>query len=231
MVDSLHTIERCWEGSCLYFDGNDGFTAPAMADSERFVAAAVALTLIAAVVFLRRELTGVSMSFKSIFNIRRLHSVEENKYYESSCDITFFIAVPVLSLILFRSGLFTASFRVIFIVLASFCLLHWSLCRYVAWLRGFREPLLSVSRCARMAVTVVAVLLLPMAGACYLSPDISRDMIFWYNVSVAGAVYIIYLTRTCQILIPSGFSHLFWFLYLCALELIPLGTVLGVLMI
>lgn len=57
---------------------------------------------------------------------------------------------------------------------------------------------------------------------------IPNTSIYWFYVAFYICLIIsvlVYLIRTYQIIISNGFSHFFWIVYLCSLEVIPLLSV------
>ncbi len=59
-----------------------------------------------------------------------------------------------------------------------------------------------------------------------LFPHMGRGLLAYYLYPLLTLIFGLYFIRCNKIIISNGFSHFFWILYLCSLEILPL-VVLG----
>ncbi|MBQ7222632.1 MAG: DUF4271 domain-containing protein, partial [Bacteroidales bacterium] len=115
------------------------------------------------------------------------------------------------------------SFFFIPVSLIAFIVIREAIIGLFIWLRGNGEMWRMVRSNAKASIIVASILLLPVIILYYfLTPEISFLM-KWYIFAIFCTGCIVYIIKSVKILYTSGCSIFFLFLYLCALEFLPIG--------
>ena len=115
--------------------------------------------------------------------------------------------------------IFAASFLLFVIYLAIKFIVYGIINRTLFSEKKAREWSLSYF----FTIKLSGILLLPLTSALILRPDVS-DTFVWIYLAIIGIIYVIVLSLRCfNIIFSKTFYFLDIFLYLCAIELLPIG--------
>ena len=217
-----------WPGSSLILDGmmSDAVAVSvAPPASVLFFLLAVALTLLLSFSRVVVALRGAT------FVVRGNNSTMEvlgNKYDCDSIFLSYLLLLPVYALTLLIDGVSSLDYWMTLVVLVALMLFRRICLAVSGWLSGRRGAMRQVSMVGR-SIMVPVVLISSLTGLLVrVFPDISRTFIFVLLIVIAAAGYIVYVKRSFDIINSSGFSRFFWFLYLCALDILPICVAVNI---
>ena len=116
----------------------------------------------------------------------------------------------------------TILFPFLFVIIAAYFGLKWSMMRFVGYIYGLKEEVRSFSTDYFVIVVVLGLLLLPMVCGRIYMPEIPG--LVWNILLLTMAVFVL-ITLFIKLLqiFYTGISSLFYiFLYLCTSEILPL---------
>ncbi len=217
-----------WPGSSLVLDGmmSDAAAVPAVPP------ASVLVFLLAVAVMLLLSFSRVVVALRgATFVIRGNNSTMEvlgNKYDCDSIYLSYLLLLPVYALTLLIDGASSLSYWMTLVVLVALMLFRRICLAVSGWLSGRPGVMRQVSMVSCSIMVPVVLLSSLTALLVRVFPDISRTFIFVLLIAVAAAGYIVYGKRSFDIINSSGFSRFFWFLYLCALDILPICVAVNI---
>lgn len=195
----------------------------------------ICLDALAFIFYLNRFIGLVPFLAGGIFRSSPLEHLEDSVSYTRDRNSVAVIALPALALIFSRYGVYLPSFMealspgldtlVILGVLVVFIALREILVHAAAPSRGDRENYLLSARTLYDYIIISAAILLSEVGICAVFglKDLTvRNIVTWSGI----VVYFLFLSRRTQIL-RNSCSLFTAFLYLCSLELIPVGALVA----
>lgn len=161
-----------------------------------------------------------------------LHSTQEmlgNNYVCASVRIIFFLLQPFYALTLCMTGLSSLDFAWTLVALLGLVLLRKLVFLLVGWLSSRMGAFRALERTG-LALSVLGLLASMLAAlAVWLAPDAPRWLLWgWLGLMVAVCAFF-YVRRGNSIILSTGFSVLYWVLYLCSLEFLPICVVVNIL--
>ena len=219
--DTIQGISDCWQGSRLSLVAEPHSMPIRPPESDILLSLVVASLLVLFIIFNRRVINAVFCSFSVLTNKRRIREIFNENYNNVSIRVTFLICLPLLSFILYRTGVAAYGFLITLAALAVFFLFKQISFLIMSWLWGRKEVVHTVSRLNYATVIMVTLTSIPVAVMLRIIPDVGY-MVVLITLGVIFIVwYLLYLIKSVEIFISSGFSHFLGFLYLCGLELLP----------
>lgn len=92
---------------------------------------------------------------------------------------------------------------------------------------NFTRRILALGQLCR---TTAAMVLIPLVVLLALAPEIWAVRLLWLSAALLSLFIVHYLYRSLRVFIKEKVSILLWFLYLCTVEVIPVGIlILGIL--
>lgn len=230
LVSLLNTIgTECWKGSSLIVDNAADFPTVVFESTPAIVSYVILATLIYFIFFIGSITISEAISFGSLFNAARLSDTVNNKNLVNAVRYTAIFCIPVLALVIYRENLSPMNFLFILLALVGFILVRSCLFALVGWMKHCTEMLKTVSMNIRMHLIVFTTLAALSLVISSLVPSVPVRAIGWY-VAVIGAIcFILCNIRNAKIFLEENYSLLFWFLYLCTLEILPVGLLISAL--
>ncbi|HKM30927.1 MAG: DUF4271 domain-containing protein [Bacteroidales bacterium] len=116
-----------------------------------------------------------------------------------------------------------------FIILGALC--TWTLLRYVlikciGWVIDRPAFTDFLERTGRDFCILSGFVFIPFLLVFYLMGKADGNAVLIAAIVVFSAGYVFYVLRSLKIFLSAGFSLFFWILYLCILEVIPIGVLI-----
>ena len=227
MFTFLQTIGGdCWRSSELMTVVGDNFPAAVVESHPALATYALLFCLLYFLIFVENSFISIMISYRALFNTLALDDTLANKNLTYAINNTALLCLPVLALTLYFMNVTRLNFIFILAVVAAFALLHIGLFLLMGWLKRCPELMRTLSVCDRIyliVLTTVALLMLPvfkLAGG--VSPQVSVTAL----AAVLILLFILLSVRSLKIFKENNSSILFWILYLCTLEVLPLGLLI-----
>jgi len=215
-------IEECWRNSRLSLSSMmDG---PAIQFSEKPLWMTILICILALYILLTfdRLLIAIQTSWSLLFRHDRIKEYLDNNNRIISQNISIVMILPMLALILFLNEISSHSYIYILIALSSLVVFKLFSVQIIKWITDNSKKIEEVIPifCSNLILTTL--FLLPLSIARIFLP-ISQLVFIICAISIASILFLSSLFRSRQRIINSRFSHIFCFLYLCALEIIPIA--------
>lgn len=232
----ISPVDSAWGGSRLVLDGYVSESAL----SHHSVPLAASITIAALVVLfilLYRRVTTAIVSSGVVLAKKKGFHLFEDKYTVASIRLAITISFVLIPLILSLFGLGnpiiersdldeeTSLYLSLLIYMVGFFLFKGLLLRIIGWITNKKGVTHIIEYLGFSSVICFGVMLLIFSLFTYIIPSISESGVFIYLAIIGGLTFLLTLIRGFQIFLASGYSLYFWFLYLCALELMPIGIV------
>jgi|GEM_PF-2209569 hypothetical protein len=229
-LDSLRTAREVWESS-RFILGNDMSAFEPVAQSGINPAVLwifIALIVIVLIMF-KRWSTGVVGSFFLLSGSKRSQELFGENYYLESSMLALIVGIPFYAFTLVYTGVSRYTLEWTFVVLVALLVFRLLAFRIAGWLSNRRNEFKMAGNYRTgifLCILYVSLLvLLVKAFFPNMGPGTAAIML-----GIAASVgIIVYFIQNYRIFISSGVSHIFWFLYLCGLEILPIGVVVKVL--
>lgn len=233
IISSSSSINQVWPGSYIAITEVESFSrpaAPTLLDSATNSVLTLAVILFFLVAY-GRILEGFYYILSSFWSLKKILTIESQSNPQTSRNTLLLFSIIVSSVILAGSsrenGFLDNSYPVIvnFIIIFScigiYLFLRRSALYALSWVNynGVFKTINKIS----YSYIVLGLLFSLIGFICSLFFD-SFDYIysaFYIAVSLFLA-FLFYFIRGYQLIIANGFSHFFYILYLCTLEILPL---------
>jgi len=225
--DAIKTVADAWKGSTLStFDGGaTGFIWPETNGSTAILLIATAFF---GIVMFKQIALCVGTSFVAIFNPIRQKDIYGSTTFGSRMFLSTALLLPLFSYVLFASGLSNIDFLLTMAVVAALIALrHLQFNILNAIIMD--ECLQDVRKSSDYATVIFMTLALPLYFISLFcgEKDLGFYRIYLLIIGIISALpYLYFATRK---IISSRFSLFFTFLYLCALEILPIAVAVKVL--
>ncbi len=219
--DTLNTIDEAWKGSFLVL-GDVSASGSVDAPAYTFMSICVIILLFLFLIFFKRVVIAVQSSFLVLVKRKDYIAVFDDKYSLSSIIITFSIAVPTLAFVLYNNEMSGTGYFNTLLLLAGYFVVKHILYMITGWMSNQKETFLILEKtgfCAFIVITTLSMVTLPVS---YFFSGIHHNFDNIFVAGVSAIIILMYFVKGYKIFISSIFSHFFWFLYLCTLELLPL---------
>ena len=219
LADNLHIGKDCWEGSSLVI--SDGAAIPAATfESYPIVSSIVILfCLLYVILFIGNIILATGISFRSIFRHLSLEEIAGNNSSLGALNFASVLCVPVLALLLDFRNLSPLNLLYILSALVGYFAVKAGRFSLMGWLRKCPEAAQLLSINNRVHLVVCTILALP---AFFIRVKL-------YIPVLLLAVLASYLVKGFKIFASNKLPILFWFLYLCALEIPTVAAIVGIL--
>ena len=219
----------CWQSSSLMTVIGDNFPSAVVESHPALTTYALLLCLLYFLIFVENSFIAFLISWRAMFNRLALEDTLANKNLTYAINNTALLCLPLLALALYFLNVSQLNFIFILVALAVFTIVHIGLTLLVGWLKYCPEMMRTLKICDRIYVIVftsVALLLLLIESLA----GISDGRIGATALGVTLIILFILLSiRSFKIFSENNCSILFWFLYLCTLEILPLVLLISAL--
>jgi len=164
--------------------------------------------------------------------VRSDYSAQEmlgNNYLCSSVTVMAVLLIPFFAMSLVVSGVSHVGFTWTYVALAGILLFRKLVYMTMGWLTSRRGAFRSLEILSYALAVGVMVASVPAYLAGWLLPTVPDWVCWGWMGLVFAGVAVLYVWRASSIILPTGFSYLYWVLYLCALEFLPICVVVNIL--
>lgn len=199
---------------------------------NNFVVSGLAILFFILFFYFYREVKSTVVGlFANLFKFKQQLENEEKLSWSNQRNITAFISVILLSLIFGyfyedQLNLFIGLDNSLFIILfLGSALLFWlfksMLYRFTGWIVRSPQTFSLVGKVGYNHIIIATVLTLPLVFEPLLELP-SIDLIAAkYLIITYSILFMLYLERVRRVIIGAHFSHIFYILYLCSVEILP----------
>lgn len=150
------------------------------------------------------------------------HEMLGNNYLCSSVAVISVLLVPFFAAALVVADASRVGFFRTLAVLVGILLFRKLVFALTGWLSSRRSAFRSLEILSYAFAVGVMFASLPAFLMGWLAPSVPGWVCWgWMALAFAG-VALLYVWRASSIILPTGFSSLYWVLYLCGLELLPI---------
>lgn len=237
--DTLPSIESLWGHHTLINSASSIHSGEA--DSVRssdYVLSAIILTFFILLVIFSREVRKVlPATLNSLFKLSNHLKLENKLSLSNQRDIVTVIAAlyfPIFITLLNSDRLIDNSqlqpkyFLLLSLAfIAGFWLLRKSLYSTLSWLTKDKNTFKLIEKIGYNHLIISVIFSFPIILLTFIWPQISD--VFVFNVLICSTLFIfaVNLYRGYQIIISHRYSHFFYILYLCGIELLPIALLLN----
>ncbi len=200
-----------------------------------FVDSIANLCIVSAIIILflfafSRIMEGIFAIASSVFNAKKLLAIERQANLYGSRNVLLVFSL-IVSVFIFINDSLTKNliennyplgirFLLVFIVIILYFTARYIVFKVMDWVN--RKPVFKYINRFYYTHAILSILLLTL-GFLFLMifPNIPVVYIRSYTIGIASFTLLLYFTRGYQLIISNGFSHFFWILYLCTLEILP----------
>ena len=218
--------QDCWLASSLMTVVGDNFPSTVVESHPALTTYALLFCLLYFLIFVENSFIAILISYRALFNRLALDDTLANKNLTYAINNTALLCLPILALTLYFMNVSQLNFIFILALLVAFTLVHIGLFHLVGWLKRCPEMMRTLAVCDRIYVivftTVALILLLVFRLVGGVSPKVSL-------ITLAAVVFLLFIVlafRSFKIFKENNSSFLFWFLYLCTLEILPIGLLI-----
>lgn len=200
----------------------DNFPSAIMESHPALTTYALLICLLYFLIFVENSFIAIIISWRAMFNRLALEDTLANKNLTYAINNTAILCLPLLALSLYFMNISQLNFVFILVAMAVFVLIHIGLFLLTGWLKRCPELMRTLQICDRIYVivfTTVALLVLLVGRMAFDLPSTACSIILAVTLFL---LFILLSVRSFKIFRENNFSILFWFLYLCTLEILPL---------
>ncbi len=221
--------QECWQSSSLMTAIGENFPSAVVESHPALTTYALLFCLLYFLIFAENSFIAILISYRSLFNSLALEDTLANKNLTYAIGNTALLCLPAMALELYFLDISRLNFIFILAALTGYVLVHLGLRLLTGWLKHAQEMMRSIGVCDRIyaiVFTTFLLVLLPLTRYLHLlSPDAAAIA----ATAVSAFLFVMMARKSFKIFKGNNFSIFFWFLYLCALEVLPLGLLIRVL--
>lgn len=218
--------QDCWQTSSLMTVVGDNFPTAVVESHPALTTYALLFCLLYFLIFVENSFISILISYRSLFNRLALDDTLANKNLTYAINNTALLCLPVLALTLYFLNVSGLNFVFILALLVAFTLVHIGLFLLVGWLKRCPEMMRALAVCDRIYIIVFTTIALLLLLIFRLAGGVSPRVSFIALSVVAFLLFIVLSFRSFKIFQENNSSFLFWFLYLCTLEILPIGLLI-----
>lgn len=233
-MEQQHPADSLWGSHTLAVPDRRGeSTFTAEANENIFSSSFILLFFILIAIFFRDIQATTYFLIQNIFKFKSQIALEEKLSSVTQRNRTFLISIVFLALF------FTLTFGDYFtkktglreyyvpLILIAVVLTYWIfksvVLRFTGWLTNDKQTFSLVAKIGYNHLIMASFLTLPVVIIPFFTTTEYEPFLFKYLLYSYLAVYLIYLARVYQTIIHSHFSHVFYILYLCSVEILPMA--------
>jgi len=172
-------------------------------------------------------MVAVSSSMTIFRSKTRMKELLRDNYRKRNVTLVLLIMVPYYVLLLTSTGISNYNYWQTFGILIVFFVFRIILTKIVVWLTGKTEVVNNVYKLSQVVFLLIVVFSLFLFLFKEFIPSFPQNLSVIYLSLVSVLLLMIFFVNERDIFLNSGFSHFFWFLYLCALEILPICVVVN----
>ena len=227
MFSFLQTIgQDCWQASRLMTVAGENFPSAVVESHPALTTYALLACLLYFLIFVENSFIAILISYRSMFNKLALEDTLANKNLTYAINNTALLCLPTLALALYFLNFSPLNFVFIIALLAVYAVLHFCLLCLAGWLKYCSEMMRTLEICDRIYLIVFTTVSLLVLLVTRFTGDIGTEAIRMLMTGLFLVLFIVLSVRSFKIFRENNYSILFWFLYLCTLEVLPLGLLI-----
>lgn len=204
----------------------DNFPSAVVESHPALTTYAMLLCLLYFMIFVENSFISIVISWRSLAGRLALEDTLANKNLIYAINSTALLCIPLLALLLYFLNVSPLNFVFILLALALFALVHLGLYLLVGWLKYCPELMRTLSICCRMHLIVFTTVALVLMPIDLLAGGLPGKFSAIFLGSVFLVLFLMRAARSFRFFRENNCSLLFWFLYLCTLEILPLGLLI-----
>ncbi len=201
--------------------------------SSDAVSAIVLAFFVILIIFSREVINVIPASLSSLFKLKNHFKIEETLLLSAQRDIVAIIAsiyFPVLIILMNREMItdnFSFSPPILILILISFFLIFWffrkSVFSILTWVTKDKTTFKLVEKISYNHLIISVIFSFPAIFLRFIWPETPEITIINTLLFCILFIYTFYLIRGYQIILSHHYSHFFYILYLCTVELLPVA--------
>ena len=206
---------------------------PVTDSSEYFVSGLILAFFILLIIFSREILITIPNIIKTIFSFKNHQRLEQKLSISYQRNVTAALSAlyyPVVFTLLLGEYIdYNAGIPgyLIFAGIAALFLAYWIFktvtLRFLGWVTKSNQPFTLIGKMGYNHLIISVIFSFPALIVSLFFPDMKEIILVSMLTVCLLFLYLIYLARTYQAIISYRFSHFFYILYLCIVELLPLA--------
>ena len=208
----------------------DNFPSAVVESHPALTTYALLFCLLYFLIFVENSFISILISYRSLFNTLALDDTLANKNLTYAINNTALLCLPVLALTLYFLNVSQLNFIFILLLLVAFTLLHIGLFLLTGWLKRCPDMMRTLSVCDRIYLIVFTTVALVLMVAFRLAGGVRASVAGAALAVIVFLLFILLSVRSFKIFRENNCSILFWFLYLCTLEILPIGLLTSALL-
>ena len=233
IIAPAYPANSLWGSSTLSKTKPPKGSIPVTNSSEFFVSGVILAFFILLIIFSREILITIPNIFKTIFSFKNHQRLEQKLSISNQRNITATLSAlyfpVILTLVLgeFIDNSVGIPGYLIFAGITALFLAYWIFktitLRFLGWVTKFNQPFNLIGKMGYNHLIISVIFSFPALIISLFFPDIKEIILISLLTVCVLFLYLIYLIRTYQAIISYRFSHFFYILYLCIIELLPLA--------
>lgn len=209
-------------------------------NSNHFTSGFALLFLILLFLFFREILFTVPNIIRNTFNLKGQKALEERLSSVNQRDITALMGALFLTLFIvitfgnyFEESTGIQSFLLIpasFGVIVGYWVFKSLMLRFAGWLSKAKQPFLLIGKLGYNHLILAAIATIPVILIPIFTTEFNEALLLKMLIYCYLALFVLYFIRVYQILISYHFSHFFYILYLCTVEILPIALFINFLL-
>lgn len=200
-------------------------------DTNYYTSGVIMVFLLLLFLFFREVKNTIPLVIKGFFDLKVQLGIEERLSSANQRNITALISILMISLI--YASVFGDAFylntglgeHILMLLTVISTMVFWILKsiinKFAGWITKSRQAFVLVGKIGYNHFIIAAILTTPLFLIPYTDSVIDQIVLVKYLIVCYIAIFIIYLMRVRQIIISYHFSHFFYILYLCSVEILP----------
>lgn len=184
-----------------------------------------AVLLFLCVILFNRIVMGIKSSSDMFGSEVRMSETLRSNFRCSSMIITYVLIIPFYAVFFSLSGISLLDFWKVLVIVSGYFIFRYVVQSGIKIINGSSDTLDKVEKLGFASFIIIGALYLVILIFMRFFPGMPEIVCRGYCIVVFVLVMSCYLLRERKFFLGSRFSHFFWFLYLCAFEILPICVV------
>ena len=228
MTIFLQTLDQAWPESSKIAAYTEHAATASAAGFDWAVSILAIASLLYFIFFYNQIAQASALSLQSFFGSRtKLQGICENQTSLSAINLAGIICIPFNVLLIYVKGWTSMNLLALSAVMLAFLLTRALLLRLVKWYKGGAAVFSTIRYYGKITLITATILSIPAFIISMIFGQANGDFALHYYIIAFCLCFLLYCIMACKYLLEADFSIFFCFLYLCALELLPAGLLIG----
>lgn len=224
----LQTLDQAWPASSKIAEYAEHLAYAPAAGFNWAISILAFASLLYFIFFYNQIAQASALSLQSFFGSRtKLQSICENQTSLSAINLTSIICIPFIAILIYTKGWTSMQLLPLFIAMLAFLLIRVMLFRFVKWYKGGGAVFNTIRYYSKITLITATILSIPAFIISMFFGQANSDFALHYFITAFCLCFLLYCIMAFKYLLEADFSIFFCFLYLCALELLPAGLLIG----